>query len=34
MSITFIAALLPVVLLLFFIYRKDKYQPEPLGKLL
>ena len=34
MSITFIAALLPVILLLFFIYRKDKYQPEPLGKLL
>ena len=25
MSITFIAALLPVILLLFFIYRKDKY---------
>ncbi|MBR1549523.1 MAG: PrsW family intramembrane metalloprotease [Bacteroidales bacterium] len=34
MSITFIAALLPVVLLLFFIYRKDKYQPEPIKKLL
>lgn len=34
MSITFIAALLPVILLLFFIYRKDKYQPEPIGKLL
>ena len=34
MSITFIAALLPVILLLFFIYRKDKYHPEPVGKLL
>lgn len=34
MSIAFISAVVPVVLLLFFIYRKDKYQPEPLGKLL
>lgn len=34
MSIAFISAILPVVLLLIFIYRKDKYQPEPLGKLL
>ncbi|MBR1767060.1 MAG: PrsW family intramembrane metalloprotease [Bacteroidales bacterium] len=29
MSITFISAILPVVLLLIFIYRKDKYHPEP-----
>ena len=34
MSIAFVSAVVPVVLLLFFIYRKDKYQPEPLGKLL
>lgn len=34
MNIAFISAILPVALLLFFIYRKDKYQPEPLGKLL
>ena len=33
-NISFIAAVLPVALLLIFIYRKDKYQPEPLGKLL
>ncbi len=34
MNISFISAVLPVVLLLIFIYRKDKYQPEPIGKLL
>ena len=34
MSIAFISAVVPVLLLLIFIYRKDKYQPEPLGKLL
>lgn len=34
MSIVFISAILPVVLLLIFIYRKDKYQHEPIGKLL
>lgn len=33
MNITLISALLPVLLLLWFIYKKDKYQPEPLGKL-
>ena len=34
MNIALISAILPVALLLFFIYRKDKYQPEPIGKLL
>ena len=34
MNIAIISAILPVVLLLVFIYRKDKYHPEPLGKLL
>ena len=34
MNIAFISALLPVLLLLWFIYRKDKLNPEPLGKLL
>lgn len=34
MSIAFISAILPVLLLLVFIYRKDKLHPEPLGKLL
>lgn len=34
MNIAFISAVVPVVLLLIFIYRKDKYQHEPLGKLL
>ena len=34
MNISFISAVLPVVILLIFIYRKDKYQPEPVGKLL
>ena len=34
MSIAFVSAVVPVLLLLYFIYRKDKYQPEPLGKLL
>jgi len=33
MNIAFISAVLPVLLLLWFIYKKDKYQPEPLGKL-
>lgn len=34
MSIAFISAVVPVIVLLFFIYKKDKYQPEPLGKLI
>lgn len=34
MKIALISAVLPVLILLFFIYKKDKYQPEPLGKLL
>ncbi|MBP5527087.1 MAG: PrsW family intramembrane metalloprotease [Bacteroidales bacterium] len=34
MNIAFISAILPVLLLLYFIYRKDKLNPEPLGKLL
>lgn len=34
MNIAFISAVLPVVLLLWFVYRKDKVNPEPLGKLL
>lgn len=34
MNIALISAILPVALLLLFIYRKDKYNPEPLGKLL
>ncbi len=34
MSIAFISAIIPVVLLLIFIYRKDKYQHEPIRKLL
>ena len=34
MNIAFLSAVLPVALLLFFIYRKDKYQPEPIGKLI
>lgn len=34
MNIAFISAVLPVMLLLWFIYRKDKQHPEPIGKLL
>ena len=34
MNIVLISAILPVVLLLIFIYRKDKNDPEPIGKLL
>lgn len=34
MNIAFLSAVLPVVLLLYFIYRKDRLNPEPLGKLL
>ena len=34
MNIAFVSAVLPVLLLLFFIYRKDRLNPEPLGKLL
>lgn len=34
MNIAFISAVLPVLLLLYFIYRKDRLNPEPLGKLL
>ena len=33
MNIILITALLPVVILLFFIYRKDQYNKEPIGKL-
>ena len=33
MNLALISAVLPVLLLLFFIYKKDKYQPEPIGKL-
>ncbi|MBR1785269.1 MAG: PrsW family intramembrane metalloprotease [Bacteroidales bacterium] len=33
MSIEFISAVVPVALLLIFVYRKDKIHPEPLGKL-
>lgn len=34
MNIAFLSAILPVVVLLVFIYRKDAANPEPLGKLL
>ena len=34
MNFAIISAILPVIILLIFIYRKDKYQPEPIGKLL
>ena len=34
MNIAFISAVVPVVLLLWFVYRKDRLNPEPLGKLL
>lgn len=34
MNIAFISAIVPVAILLIFIYRKDKYQREPLGKLI
>ena len=34
MNILLITAVLPVFLLLIFIYRKDRYHPEPIGKLL
>ena len=34
MNIAFVSAILPVLLLLFFIYRKDRLNPEPLGKLI
>ena len=34
MNIAFISAVLPVLVLLYFIYKKDKYQPEPIGKLI
>lgn len=34
MSIAFISAVLPVIILLIFIYKKDKYDPEPMGKLI
>ena len=33
MNIAFVSAVLPVAVLLWFIYRKDKLNPEPLGKL-
>lgn len=34
MNITFISAILPVIVLLIFIYSKDKYNKEPIGKLI
>ena len=34
MNIAFLSAVLPVLLVLWFIYRKDRLNPEPLGKLL
>jgi RsiW-degrading membrane proteinase PrsW (M82 family) len=34
MNIAFISAVLPVLLLLWFVYRKDRVNPEPLGRLL
>lgn len=34
MNIALISAVLPVLLLLWFIYRKDKQNPEPVGRLL
>lgn len=34
MNVAFLSAVLPVLLLLYFIYRKDKENPEPMGKLL
>lgn len=34
MNIAFLSAILPVLILLWFIYRKDKNQPEPIGKLI
>ncbi len=34
MNTAFLASILPVLVLLFFVYRKDRFQPEPLGKLL
>ncbi len=33
MNITLISAVLPVLILLCFIYKKDRLQPEPIGKL-
>ena len=33
MNIALFSAVLPVLILLYFIYKKDKLQPEPLGKL-
>lgn len=32
--IVYIAALLPIVLLLWYIYKRDKWQPEPIGQML
>lgn len=34
MNIAFFASILPVLVLLVFVYKKDKFQPEPFGKLL
>lgn len=34
MNIAFISAVLPVLILLYFVYKKDQYHPEPTGKLL
>lgn len=33
MNIAIVSAVLPVLILLYFIYKKDKYEPEPIGKL-
>lgn len=34
MNFAIVSAVLPVLVLLYFIYKKDKYQPEPIGKLI
>ena len=34
MNIAFLSAIVPIIILLIFIYCKDKYQHEPLGKLI
>lgn len=34
MNIAFVSAVMPVLLLLWFVYRKDRLNPEPLGRLL
>ncbi len=34
MNIAFLASILPILILLVFVYKKDKLQPEPIGKVL